>query len=51
LTKDVESIGCRLVEGGLKIKPISVGLQALAHLEIEVTGMEILSEMYGMNQL
>jgi hypothetical protein len=46
--EDTGSNGCRLVKGGLKITPTSVGL---ANLEIEVTGMEVLSEMHGMSQL
>jgi hypothetical protein len=49
MSTDAESIRRRLVKGGFKvIVPISV---ALANLEIEVTGTEILSEMYGMSLL
>jgi hypothetical protein len=49
MSTDVESIRRRLVKGSFKVTvPISV---ALANLEIEVTGRDILSEMYGMSQL
>jgi hypothetical protein len=49
MSTDAESIRRRPVKGGFKvIVLISV---ALANLEIEVTGTELLSEMYGVNLL